>query len=239
MLLAPLMTRLEEEKDEFVQCSLLFCLGYLQELLPEVSPLLLNALENAETALLQFAAAGALCTLLGEQTPEKVVDIFCEVLTSPRFSWRPAYESSWSPWGIEDTHTRALLYLDQLLISPHRARIMEKLQEVYLLVEEDMDEACADLLLRIAFYDGGIPVNSSGEDSDAPYFSIAFDDLTSLQQTILRLLADRESLWNKPNLDFDPFAGIEIEKPDPAPLRPLAYLGLPSTRQSLRAFLHL
>jgi len=238
-LLEPVMRLLQVEKDEYARCSLLLCLGHLQEPLPEVSQLLLSTLDHAETPLLHYAAARALCLLLKEQAPEKAIDLFCQALIHPRFSWRPAYKPCYSPWSIEDTHTLALLSLDQLLTSPHRTRVIERLSEVYFLVEEDSDEACADLLLRVAFYEEGVPANSDGEGSDAPYSSIAFNNLTHLQQTILRLLADRESLWNKPNLDFDPFSGIEIEKPDPVSLKPLAYLELPSTRQSLRTFLHL
>jgi hypothetical protein len=128
----PVVDQLSSERDEYTRCSLLLCLGHLQAPRPEVAQLLLSALKNGETPLLEYTAARAVCLVLKEGAPENVIDLCCRALIEPRYSWCPGYELYESPWSVEDTYTMALNSLDQLLLSAHFVHILEKLCQVYL-----------------------------------------------------------------------------------------------------------
>ncbi len=220
-LLPPIITQLTGEADEHVLCCLLLYLGHLLSPTPDASRLLMQYLLEGETKFLRFSAALALCALLKEEAPKEVIHFLLHALVSPYFMQIPdnlfprEWSGSWSPM-------RALFYLDQLTSSPHQTLIMERLIEIFPLLHENIELECTDLLLRIAFYEKGFQLYTP------------FEDLDLIQQAILQTLVAKETLWTKPS--FDPFLD-ETTIPVPAPVSSLAYLGLPSTRQSLQAFI--
>jgi hypothetical protein len=223
-LLPPLITQLQTETNEQVQCSLLLCLGYLLTPTPDASQLLLHYLEEGETQLLQFTAARALCTLLKAQTPEKVVQVLFEVLTHPH-PLQPSYEHLSPLWGSGWIHAKALYYLDQLTASPYQMLILERLIELFPALDERVDLDCADLLVRVAFYEKQFRLQ--------PH--ITFTDLDPMQQSVLRTLAAKETPWvgDYPRWDIH----FQTQVHFPPAVGALVCVGLPATRRGLQAFM--
>ena len=232
--LSPLvMIQLREETDESVQCCLLLCLGRLLPRAAEDSYLLMYYLVEGETALLQFTAAMALCTLLKDETPEEVVHLLFQVLVDP-FSLQPSYERLPPEWGSCWVHMRALYYLDRLVSSPYRTLILERLIEVLPILDHRIDQDCADLLLRVAFFERGFRLQSP----------MTFDDLDPIQQKILHRIAATETLWRSPwekvlqgMMTSSPEMDAMLLRMAPGYTKALAYVGLPSSRQGLQAFI--
>lgn len=201
-LLPPLITQLQAENDEQVQCSLLLCLGYLLTPTPDSSQLLFHYLEKGETLLLQFTAARALCTLFKARTPEKVVQVLFEVLTHPH-PLQPSYEHLSPLWGSGWVHAKALYYLDQLTASPYQMLILERLIELFPTLDEHVDLDCADLLVRVAFYEKQFRLQPP----------ITFDTLDPIQQTVLRTLVAKERLWMEDNPRWNQYFQAPIQSP--------------------------
>jgi len=223
-LLPPLITQLQTETNEQVQCSLLLCLGYLLTPTPDASQLLLHYLEEGETKLLQFTAARALCTLLKAQTPEKVIQVLFEVLTHPH-PLQPSYEHLSPLWGSGWIHAKALYYLDQLTSSPYQMLMLERLIELFPTLDEHVDLDCADLLVRVAFYEKQFRLQ--------PH--ITFTDLDPIQQSVLRTLAARETPWvgDYPRWDIH----FQTQVHTPPAVGAVVCVGLPATRHGLQAFM--
>lgn len=233
-LLPLLMKHLQTEKHEYVQCALLLCLGHLSEPLPEVTQLLLHYLDNGDTELLQYVAAGAMWTLLKEQTPRKAVLFFLEALAHPR-KLRPSYEPFGLLWGFETLLADALFYLGQLMFSPYQTLILERVVEIYPHLKGLFDKPCADFLLRFAFYERGFPLQQKRVGFAEIPFPTTFDALDPIQRMILQKLADKETLWIKE--EFDPFSDHLTGRLMPACFDLLGYLGFPSERRGLRGFI--
>ncbi|GHO89403.1 HEAT repeat domain-containing protein [Dictyobacter formicarum] len=214
MLLPPLITQLRCEENEYVQCSLLLSLGYLLPPTPDAVQLLSLYMEQGETRLLQFIAANALCTLLKDQTPENAVHVMFEVFAHPD-ALQPSYEQLSPIWGSGWIHARALYYLSLLTSSPHRMLILERLIELFPTVDSPVDYDCADLLVRIAFYEKQFRFQPHS----------TFNDLDPLQQTVLRTLAAKEM----------PGGGTELN--DYFGAETLACMDFPANRRGLKAFL--
>jgi len=223
MLLPPLMTQLQAEKNELVQCSLLLCLGYLLAPTPDASQLLLHYLEGGKTDLIQFTAARSLCTLLKERTPEKVVRVLFKVFTNPH-PLQPSYEQLSPVWGSGWIHARSLYSLDQLTSSPYQMLIMERLIELFPFLDDRVELDCADLLVRVAFYEKQFRIQ--------PHTT--FDDLDPLQQAILRTLEAKETLWLAEQLWWNT---SQTQVHHPPAVWALEHVGLPATRSDLQAFM--
>lgn len=233
-LLPSLMAQFQAETREPVQCSLLLCLGYLSTPTSDAAQMLTYYLEHGETELLQFTAARALCTLLKEQASEKVVRVLFEAFTHPH-ALQASYEQLSPLWGSGWIHTRALYYLDLLTSSPHQSVIMERLVELFPTLDDLVHFDCADLLVRVAFYEKNFCFT--------PH--ILFDDLDPMQQTVLQTLVAKETIWLRKDADFaDTDFDKELQQEYPIqyscslpPIQALARVGLPATLQELQAFL--
>jgi hypothetical protein len=250
-LLPPLITQLRAETDEHVICCLLLCLGQLLPPTQDASALLMKYLIEGETDLIRFTAAMALCTLLKDETPESAVHMLLHVLVDP-FPLQPSYEHLPPIWGSTWVHMRAIFYLDQLTSSPHQALIIERLAEVYPALDDRVDIECADLLVRVAFYEQGFQFQTG----------MTFDDLDPIQQAVLRALASRDTPGTRDLLHADfhqkflqaaqlsphwdwyqkmcqaaPLIFQDQTAPAPLSLQVLKYVGLPTTHQGLQAFL--
>lgn len=232
-LLPTLIAQLQTEKDEYVQCSLLLCLGHVLTPTLDASRLLQHYLAEGKTKLLQFTAARALCILLKEETPEEVVHVLLEVLAHP-FPLQPSYEQLSPLWGSGWIHAKALYYLDQLMSSPHQTFILERLVELFPALEEHIDLDCADLLARVLFYEKNFLIEPD----------TTFDDLDPMQQAVLRAFVAKETLWPEiPSYEDEFFQSwdeihlVQINVPPSTSLPVLEYSGLPTTRQNLQTFI--
>ncbi|GCE20902.1 HEAT repeat domain-containing protein [Dictyobacter kobayashii] len=214
MLLPPIIAQLQIEQNAYVQCSLLLSLGYFLPSTLDTSLLLCLYLEAEETPLLQFIAANALCAFLKDQTPEKAVQILLEVFVDP-YTLQPLYERLSPVWGSGWIHARALYYLSLLTSSPHRTWIIERLIELFPTLDDHVDYDCADLLVRVAFYEKQFCFQ--------PHYT--FHDLDPLQQAVLRTLEAKEMthVMNEEN----EFFGAEA----------LSCMGFPGTRRGLQKFM--
>lgn len=240
--LSPSVIRqLQEETNEYVQCCLLLCLGELLLSTPEALAILMPYLVEGETELLQFTAAMALCTLLEEKTPEEAVQCLFRVLVDP-LPLQPPYEQIPREWGSCWVHMRALYYLDLLTASSHQTRILERLVEVLPMLDNRIDQDCADLLLRVAFFEKGFRLQ----------LHMTLGDLDPLQQQILRRIAGTETLWRSPwqtllqgmqtsseeeESSFEKQFNEAMLQAAPDFSKALTYVGLPATRQGLQTFI--
>lgn len=233
MLLPSLIAHLQAETHEPVQCSLLLCLGHLLTPDLDASQLLLHYLEEGEGPLVQFTAARAVCTLLKEQTPEKVVQVLFEAFMYPH-ALQPSYKQLSALWGSGWIHARAFYYLDLLTSSPHQMLIMEQLVGLFPTLDDLVQFDCADLLIRVAFYEKNFCFQPR----------TTFDDLDPLQQAILQTLVAKETIWLgkyagiHEQIFKDAFPGDQVVHYHyPPPIEALVCVGLPATRQDLQAFI--
>lgn len=231
--------RLKEETDEYVQCSLLLCLGHLRIPTPDASQLLFHYLREGETDLLRFIAAIALRTSLQADTPLEVVYRLFLVLVHPS-PLRDALHHLPSAWGSGWPHMQALYQLDQLTSSPHRTFILEQLLNALPMLDHLIDQDCADLLLRVAFYEQHFHFQ--------PYMT--FNDLDPMQQKVFRTIVATETLW-RPRWKMA-FQESKLPIPDlpgsqeirdaflripPTYFAALEAVGFSPMRQSLQAFI--
>jgi hypothetical protein len=224
------IAQLQEEQQECVIFCLLLCLGYLHSPAPEIADLLIHYLLEGKSALLRFVAAMALYLLLQEKTPEEAVRVLLRVLVDP-YPLQPAYGALPSEWGSCLVHMRALFYLDRLTSSPHQALILERLLEAFPLLDEHVESGCADLLLRVAFYEKGFQYYD--QVYSIPLAICTFQDLDPMQQHILQLLATKETLWQESS--WMRMGGWH--RLGPVRFDALAHLGLPSCLSELQAFI--
>ncbi len=225
------IAQLQEEPQECVISCLLLCLGYLRSSAPEIASLLMQHLLEGKSALLRFVAAMALCLLSQEHTPKEAIQVLFDVLVDP-YPLQPAYEVLPPEWGSCLVHMRALLYLDQLTSSSHQAFILGRLLDAFPLLDEHVASDCADLLLRVAFYEKGFQYYAWV--GSIPLVTCTFQNLDPMQQRILQLLAAKEMLWQEPSWR----QSLEsLRRSKPIQMKALAHLRLPSTLQELQAFI--
>lgn len=224
------VAQLSKEEDECVISCFLLCLGHLRSSTPEITSLLLHHVLERKSALLRFIAAMALCLLLQEHTPKEAIQVLFDVLVDP-YPLQPAYEVLPPEWGSCLVHMRALLYLDQLISSSHQAFILGCLLDAFPLLDEHVASDCADLLLRVAFYEKRFQYYD--RLYSIPLATCLFQDLDPIQQRILRLLVAKETLWQEPS--WMRMGGWH--RPNPVRLDALAHLGLPSRQSELQAFI--
>jgi hypothetical protein len=145
---------------------------------------------------------------------------------------QPSYEQLPPSWGSGWVHARALFYLDQVVSSSHHDLILKRLIEAFPVLDDLIEQEVADLLLRVTFLEKHFQFQ--------PHMT--FDDLDPIQQAVLRTLLTRNSLWYQQTMNLEVILS-EGKKEGPAsilsPHSPwvLAHVGLPSTQETLQAFL--
>lgn len=228
-LLPTIVSQLLTETNVYVVSCLLLCLGELSPPTSDVLSLLLSYLDHSEQEFLQFAASLALCALSIEHLPLKVIDmLFFDLIDSSHLrQWRKHIPDVWR------YRSGVLFYLDQLVSSSYQTVITERLIEIFSLLDMNIDRACADLLLRIAFYDK--------KDQFQQYS--AFNRLNMTQQAILKAFVAKETLWSY-HIPYDgtheTMLGSEEafgKTSSPVSLNMLRNLRLPSTLPMLQAFI--
>jgi len=110
----------------------------------------------------------------------------------------------------------------------------QRLIEVFPFLAFRVDRDCADILLRVAFYEKGFQFHRKIYGSVEPTATFTFDELNPMQQHILQLLVAKETLWKEPPW-MQSLGSLCSSKP--VRMEGLAHLRLPCTFQELQAFI--
>lgn len=223
--------KLATETNENVIACLLAVLGQLLPLMQMqlMLSLFLPYLGSKNAAIVRFSVATVFCAFPQVEIPEEVsketIDVFLSALEHPS-SLCPAYDLFPPAWDNKWINLSPLFYLDQLLSSPHKAFIIEEVIKGFPLFDDYNELECADFLLRATFSEEHFPAWST----------VAFRDLTFLQQTVLRTLVEKGTFWLRHNLSDEIFEDF-IDKFSPFSFDTLRLLGLPSTLPQLQTFI--
>ena len=185
-----LRDRFQNEPDETVKATIIFCLAFISKTTPVDSRFFAQIINSDETDIVKLSAAVSLAYIAGEKMSDNALEKLIKLLEIPDLFNNlcelhlPMTDSH--QWIVIDFFTR--------LSEEHKAKIIPVLLQVYW----DFDE-----VINLPFQWQKIPERTT------------FDNLTESQQFVLRAIANDEPTWNKSYLNqiLTPVLGIKGSSP--------------------------